>query len=139
MWKSWAGNWGIEDLSNTNGSPGDSTVGGWFANGYPGQVSVGSDYQPQTGTPLSTFDSSLQSLQNNHTVITIPLYDSTSGNGTNETFHISEIAAFVITGYQTNGNQSQRYIQGYFKKRSFVMKIARWVAVHWVAVSLKSG
>lgn len=110
------GNWGLSDFANGGGAPGNDTVRDWFTHGYNGQVNVGTDYEVQTGTPISTYDDALNTLSTNQTVIKIPLYDQTSGGGSNEIFRVSQIASFVITGYKTNGNQSQRYIRGYFKK-----------------------
>ncbi len=110
------GNWGIADLSNTNGAPGVSTVRDWFTYGYSGTVYTGTNYESQTGTPINTFDDALTNLRNNQTVINIPLYDATSGNGSNAIFHVSQIASFVITDFSTTGNQSKRYIRGYFRR-----------------------
>lgn len=110
------GNWGLADLSNSGGAPGSSEVRSWFGSGYPGHVHVNQNYQPQTGTSLHSYESELNNLVNSQAVITIPLYDSTYGTGDNTTFHISQIAAFVVTDYKTTGNQSQRYLKGYFRK-----------------------
>jgi hypothetical protein len=110
------GNWGLADLNNQGGVPGVNTVRDWFTNGYNGQVFTGTNYESETGTPIHTFDDALTTLQNNGTVISIPLYDATSGVGANEEYHVSQIASFVITGFQTTGNQSQRYIKGYFRR-----------------------
>ncbi len=96
------------------GAPGASTVRDWFQNGYSGNVEVGNDYGVQPGNSLNAYASQLSDLKNNQTVIQIPLYDSTSGNGSNATFHVTQIASFVITDFQSTG--SNKYITGHFVK-----------------------
>jgi hypothetical protein len=108
------GNWGLADLENGNGAPGASTVRQWFANGYSGQVVVNNWYESMPGNQLNAYNSELTTLQNNQTVITLPLYSQTQGNGSNATYKVSQMAGFVITGFQSTGNN--KYIKGHFKK-----------------------
>lgn len=108
------GNWGLADLDNGNGAPGASQVNDWFANGYNGQVSVGQWYESQPGNSIHSYHSALNQLKTSQTVITIPLYNQTTGNGSTAKYQVSRIAAFVITDFQTTGKN--RWIKGYFKK-----------------------
>ncbi len=108
------GNWGLADLDNGNGAVGASTVRNWFANGYDGQVIVGQWYDAQPGNSINAYSSELSALQNAGTVITIPLYSQTRGNGSNAEYRVSSIAGFVITNFQSTG--SNRFIEGYFRR-----------------------
>lgn len=110
------GNWGLADFDRNNGAPGNATVSAWWANGYSGFVNTGEDYEVQPGNPIQTYTSTFNTLKNNGTVIQVPLYSTTSGNGSNALFRVSQIASFVITDYKTTGAQSQRYIRGYFRR-----------------------
>src|SRR5262249_23587779 len=40
------------------------------------------------------------------TVMILPIFDSTSGTGNNGTFHISRLGAFLLLGYNLNGQGS---------------------------------
>lgn len=110
------GNWGLADFDRNNGAPGNATVKDWWDNGYSGSVNVGEDYEVQPGNPIQTYTSTFNTLKNNGTVIQVPLYSTTSGNGSNALFRVSQIASFVITDYKTTGAQNQRYIRGYFRR-----------------------
>lgn len=110
------GNWGLADFDRNSGAPGNSTVSDWWDNGYSGTVNVGEDYEVQPGNPIQTYTSTFNTLKNEGTVIQVPLYSSTTGNGSNARFHVSQIASFVITDYKTTGPQAQRYIRGYFRR-----------------------
>lgn len=109
-----AGNWGFADLSNQNGAPGADQVGDWFENGYDGEVTVGENYQSMPGNQIHAYADELQGLIDSGAVITIPLYSSTSGNGSNATYEVSAIAAFKITAASTTGQN--RYIRGKFER-----------------------
>ena len=98
------GSFGFSDFSNSNGSPGVPTVRDWWENGYDDPVYVGNSYEPQPGNQLHAYNSEIDTLIDNGTVLMIPLYDSTSGNGSNALFHLSGIVPFVITDSQTTGN-----------------------------------
>jgi len=111
------GNWGFADFrDDTSGAPGNSTIGEWTADGYDGPVVMGQNYSTQPGTAISSTNvrTPIDDLIANHTVISIPLIDSTSGSGSNSQYHISQITGFVITAYRSTGAQSSRYIEGYF-------------------------
>lgn len=108
------GNWGMADFDGGGG--GNSQFADTLLHGYPGVVSVGQSYGPKPGNSLNSSGATnaLETLKTNGTVFSIPLYSQTTGNGKNAQFKISAIAGFVITDYQTSGNNS--YIKGYFRK-----------------------
>lgn len=110
------GNWGLADFTNNGGAPGQSDVQSWFAKGYPGRVSIDETYQSQPGSQLPSYGNELEMLRANQTVIHIPLYRRTGHGGSLAQFEVSQIAAFVITGYKNTGNNHNRSITGYFKK-----------------------
>ncbi len=134
-----SGNWGFADLrDDTSGAPGNSTLGDWFENGYTdSEVVVGGTYSTQPGNSISSSNvkTALQALIDNQTVISIPLvnWDESSngsntsggngkgkgkgnggGSGSNVSVEVQAFTGFVITNMKTNGNQSSRYIEGYF-------------------------
>ncbi len=113
-----SGNWGFADFrDDTSGAPGNSTLGGWFADGYTDNaVEVGESYSTQPGNSIasSNVKNALQALIDNQTVISIPLINSISGSGSNTSSEVQAFTGFVITNMKTNGKQSSRYIEGYF-------------------------
>lgn len=110
-----SGNWGFADLTDCNsGTVGASTIRDWFANGYPGTVTAGQCYSTKPGNFISSISSELDTLINNETVFSVPLYDSWSGNGSNGKVNVSAFAGFKISGYLANGSASSRYIEGHF-------------------------
>ncbi len=114
-----SGNWGFADLRDCHsGSVGTSTFGDWILNGYPGTVSAGECYSTKPGNAITSahVENALDTLIANHTIITLPLYDSWNGSGSNTSVNVSGFVGFVVTGYKSNGSASSRYIQGYFTK-----------------------
>lgn len=69
-------------------------------------IDAGGSYPGNTGnnTPDDCLDR-IAAAQQAHTVVLLPVYDGTQGNGSNLTYHAAGVAAFVITGYYFgNGN-----------------------------------
>jgi hypothetical protein len=90
----------------------------WIRDGYPGAVNVGTQYSTQPGNSISSssVQNALDSLISDGTIITIPLYNQYSGNGSNTQVRVSGFAGFRITGYRATGKAHQRYVEGYFVK-----------------------
>ncbi len=111
------GNWGFADFGEGNGAPALANV---IANGWSQEVDAGSNEGVTPGNKINSCQvgDAIQQLISNQTVITVPLYDTSSGNGNNATFHIVGFAGFQVDGYQSHGNNS--YIQGHFKKTACV-------------------
>ncbi len=110
------GSFGFADFNLGHGAPGASTVRQWWANGYSGQVNIGQAYTPQPGNQINSYRSELTTLQDQHTIISLPMYRTSSGQGSNAQFVISGFVGFVITDMRTTGSASSRYIRGYFRK-----------------------
>lgn len=110
-----SGNWGFADFTDCSaGTVGASTIGDWFASGYPGSVVVGQCYSTKPGNFIASMTSQLDTLVSNGTVFPIPLYNSWGGNGSNTNVNVSGFAGFKITDYVAHGAQSSRYIEGHF-------------------------
>lgn len=125
-----AGNWGFADFrDNRSGAPSNTVIARWIEQGYgsaagENAVVVGQSYSTQPGNAISSngVQTALDSLMGgqgcgNHepaTIITIPLVDSTSGSGSNASYHISQLTGFEITDYRATGSASSRYIEGHF-------------------------
>lgn len=112
-----SGNWGFADLRNCSPNAiGNSTLGDWWATGYPGTVNTGQCYSTQPGNSISSNNvkSALDALIANHTVILLPLFNSFTGTGSNTSVNISGFTGFVIDSYVATGNANNRYIQGHF-------------------------
>ncbi len=108
------GNWGLADFDGGGG--GSKQLGEVMRDGYDGVVNVGEWYGPKPGNAINAngVETALEKLKNNGTVIAIPLYSQTTGNGKNAQFKISSIQGFVITKYKAQGNDS--YVEGHFVK-----------------------
>jgi Flp pilus assembly protein TadG len=114
-----SGNWGFADLSNgTADAVGNSTMENWIRDGYPGSVNAGSNYSTQSGNALgsSGVENALDTLIEDGTIITIPLYNQYFGSGSNTRVRVSSFAGFKITSYRTTGQAHQRYVEGHFVK-----------------------
>jgi hypothetical protein len=117
-----SGNWGFADLRDcNNGSVGASTVGQWFANGYPGSVTVGQCYSTKPGNFIASgpVNSALNGLISNQTEVLVPVVPANAfrGKGSNTQVTPSAFVGFVFTGYQATGNQNGRYIEGYYTRK----------------------
>lgn len=114
-----SGNWGFADLRNCDpDAPGANNTADWFDSGFPGTVYSNQCYSTQSGNFLvnNGVENALDKLIANKTVITIPVYNTYSGGGSNTNVGVSGFVGFVITGYRSNGSASGRYIDGYFTK-----------------------
>lgn len=112
-----SGNWGFADFRDgAPGAPGVSELTSWWANGYPGEVSVDEFSSTQTGNSIHSVKSELAQLKANETVIVIPLVDSFTGGGSNSKVEIRSFTGFVITGFKDTGPEDSRYIEGYFTR-----------------------
>jgi Flp pilus assembly protein TadG len=116
-----SGNWSFADFTDcSNGTVGASTIGEWFANGYPGAVNTGQCYSTKPGNFISSISGELDTLITNQTTFPVPLYNDWSSGagsgGSNGQVDVSGFAGFQITSYQANGAQSDRYIEGRFTR-----------------------
>ncbi|MDX2085362.1 MAG: pilus assembly protein TadG-related protein [Candidatus Melainabacteria bacterium] len=101
-----SGNWGFADLRDCDsGSVGASTIGDWFAEGYPGTVESGQCYSTKPGNFLNSnqVTTELNKLIASQEVIVFPLINSFNGNGSNTNVDVTGFTGFVITGYDPNG------------------------------------
>jgi len=99
-----SGNWGWLDLGQGNGNKQLSDV---IEEGYDGKLTLSGGYftvggQPVTGSPgnkgnSSNVDSAFTAIMDK--VVTLPIYDSFSGNGSNTTFHILAFMTVQICGW----------------------------------------
>jgi Flp pilus assembly protein TadG len=115
-----SGNWGFADLrDNASGAPGNNTLSDWWENGYDGTVTVGNNYSTQPGNAISSngVTNAIDNLISNRSVITVPLYDTFTGNGSNTQVHISGFVGFQITDYDSHASASDRYIEGHFVRQ----------------------
>lgn len=106
------GNWGLADFDGGGG--GAQQFNDVLLNGWNGTVTLGDSYGPKPGNALNSSDPELTTLRDNGTIISVPLYSETTGNGNNATFKVSKIVGFKITDFKTNGNNT--YITGHFQK-----------------------
>lgn len=110
-----SGNWGYADFTDCGaGTVGASTIRDWFANGYPGTVDISECYSTKPGNFISSMSDELDTLIAENTIFPIPLYDEWQGNGSNTHVHLTGFVGFKITGYNSNGAESSRYIEGRF-------------------------
>jgi hypothetical protein len=58
--------------------------------------------------------SAIDELIDNETAITLPMFDSFSGNGSNTQVDVSGFVGFVITDYVATGPSDSRYVEGHF-------------------------
>ncbi len=107
-WLAWNPTWSGDDvLVNEMNNP--SLSGPW---------QVGDNVPALTGTQDSSQQDNvravLQSYINSRVPVTIPIFDSTAGEGTNMTYHIVGFASFRITNVDFQG--SPKEIDGKFQK-----------------------
>jgi Flp pilus assembly protein TadG len=100
-----AGNFALLDLrQNGNGSPGNSTLADWMANGYDQAMPLGT-YDGATGADFNSllFNSALQDRVG--TEVLFPVYQPPILlSGSNAQFNIVGWVGFLISGYQTHGS-----------------------------------
>ena len=114
-----SGNWGFADLRNCSpDAVGSSTIGDWFAKGFPGTVNTGQCYSTNPGNFISSISTQLDNLISSQTIFPLPLYDSFGGGGSNTYVNVSGFVGFKITGYKDNGAQATRYIEGRFLRHT---------------------
>jgi Flp pilus assembly protein TadG len=117
-----SGNWGFADFTDCgSGTVGASTVGQWFASGYPGTVTAGECYSTKPGNFIASITSELNTLITDQTIFPIPLYGTDGwhtgpGGGSTDTVDVSGFAGFQITAYQATGPEAGRYIEGRFTR-----------------------
>jgi Flp pilus assembly protein TadG len=107
-----AGNWGVLDLNG--GSQSNSETQEWIQFGYQGLVS--GSVAGNTGIPSGSFrlDTIVDPTNSDPSrVITLPLYRSIGGTGSNATFEVVSFVAATITDFKVSG--SGRYIEVVFK------------------------
>jgi hypothetical protein len=74
-----SGNWGFADLRNCSpDAVGSSTIGDWFATGFPGIVNIGQCYSTNPGNFIHSIETELNTLITNKTVFPIPMYSLTN-------------------------------------------------------------
>jgi len=89
---------------------------GWLdEEGGPCEALVGDDgtVGGNTGNSASgTCQDLLEDYYNNPRVLFIPVYDGVLGTGSNTTYHIKGMAAFVLTGYSLPSNREKSWLSG---------------------------
>ncbi len=113
------GNWGTIDFNG--GANSNAETKDWVLNGYPDGVS-GSDhtvtscvgephcYEGDTGA-IAGLQSQIQTLQNNGTWFTLPIFNFGEGNGGNVEFHLVAFIRVRIIDFKVNGAESQRFFE----------------------------
>ncbi|TML79353.1 MAG: hypothetical protein E6G04_05900 [Actinobacteria bacterium] len=118
------GNWGWQDYNNGNNQTND--IRDWIQNGYSGVVGIhkpvpvcpqGTYDEPNgcvngnTGSQGTSVDNQLQYLVDNHIHFAVPLFDAAvTGGGNTSTFTIRAFLGLVLWGFNSNGSESQRYL-----------------------------
>lgn len=108
------GAFGLIDLDqNDGGNAGNSTLGGWIANGFDSYLPLG-DYDSDPGANFNS--SQIQdALQGKYgTDLLFPVYDAFSGGGSNAPYHVLGWASFHLTQVQASGSGGT--LTGYFDR-----------------------
>lgn len=117
------GAFGLVDLSNSTGNAGNSTLGNWISNGYPGYLPLGLyDSDPGANFNSGNILSGLASRLG--TELLFPVYDTLQSQGSVAQYNVIGWVAFHLdcTGLQTNStdctNQhgSNDSLTGYFTR-----------------------
>jgi Putative Flp pilus-assembly TadE/G-like len=112
-----SGNWGFADLRNCSpDAVGSSTIGDWFATGFPGIVNIGQCYSTDPGNFIQSIETQLNNLITGKSIFPIPMYDSWQGSGSNSQVNVNGFVGFQISGYKATGSQETRYIEGRFHR-----------------------
>jgi len=98
-----AGNFGLLDLSNSNGSVGSGDLSDWIIDGYSDALPLG-DYDgvPSTKYHDSQFRNALDIRAG--TVLLFPVYDKITGPGSNAKYHVIGWVGFVVTSFDTQSS-----------------------------------
>jgi Flp pilus assembly protein TadG len=107
------GAFGFVDLSNSNGTVGDSTLSDWIKNGYQHWLPLG-NYNSDPGAKFNP--GPLQATLNGKigTDLLFPIYDALTNQGSNAPYHIIAWAAFHLTATSASGNNGA--ISGWFDR-----------------------
>jgi hypothetical protein len=106
---------------------------GWLDDSSPADcmtVILGNEYDGDTGVSASgACKDALEDARDDRTVVLIPIYDGVQGTGSNTSYHLAGVAAFVVTGYHLPGldekstltnkhlcKGDEKCIYGYFTK-----------------------
>ena len=86
----------------------------WITDGCGCTTDAPKDYYSDTGVKFNS--SSVKDAMDGrlNSILLFPVYDSTSGNGSNLTYHVIGFAGFYLTDYKFKGNGGT--ISGYFVK-----------------------
>jgi hypothetical protein len=107
-----SGNWGVLDLNGNSQS--NSETQEWIELGYQGLVSGA--VAGNTGIPSGSFrlDTIVDPSNSDPArIITVPLYRSIGGSGSNATFEVVSFIALTVTNFKLSG--SGRFIEVAFK------------------------
>jgi Flp pilus assembly protein TadG len=107
-----SGNWGVLDLNG--GSSSNSETQEWIEQGYTGTVAGTTSGSPGIPSGSLNLDAVVDPSNSDPArVITVPLYSTVSGGGSNAQFEIVSFIALTVTGFKLTG--SGRYIEVVFK------------------------
>lgn len=114
------GNWGMIDFNG--GANSNAETQEWVELGYYGLVESGTGgstcetepeacYDGDTGAFSNSLADELQTLVDSGVVFALPVFDLASGTGSNAQVHLVEFIAIRLIGFQTTGNQANRYLE----------------------------
>jgi hypothetical protein len=108
------GAFGLINIDGSRGGSGPGTLANWITNGCSCSETVPVNLYSDPGAKFNS--SQVQSAMNAAigTTKLFPVYDSTSGNGANLTYHVIGWAGFHITAWAAKGTAAT--ITGYFTK-----------------------
>lgn len=99
------GNWGVLNLAGAGSPPNTPSIEAWTQFGYPGELDLING--TLTGNPGAPNPGALESEMNSivGTTITLPVYDTAKGNGSNAQFHITGFISATLCNWKF-GNKS---------------------------------
>jgi Flp pilus assembly protein TadG len=108
------GGFGIINIDGSRGGTGPGTLADWILNGCGCSTATPVDLYSDPGAKFnsSQVKDAMDSMIGHN--LLFPVYNSTSGNGANLTYHVIGFAGFNVQGYSFKGNSGT--IDGYFVK-----------------------
>lgn len=107
-----SGNWGVLDFDG--GSNGTGDVREWTLEGYDGIVRVGDTVDGNPGAFSNSLGADLDDLIAQGGLMTFPLFDSVTGNGSIAEFRITGFVSARLVSYEANGSADDRYFEVQF-------------------------
>jgi|GEM_PF-6634059 len=102
------GNWGFIDFDGAGNSNSDTKK--WIEFGYP--IPIGPDtYEGDPGALSGSHKAPLQALVDSAEVFWLPVFDTSSGNGGNVEYRVTNFLPVQLVDFKTNGKQARRYLE----------------------------